>query len=313
MGKRVLEGLVVATITPYTPELRLDIEAYKWLVEKLVDRGVSGIFIGTTGEWPLLSIKERIKLYEAAMDAAKGRASIIGVVTGINVDDTLNNAHLAADTGLDALASVPPLYFKPSNDRLRDFYVNLSAKVDKPVIIYTIPSLVGYNIPVSVVRDIAVEVDGVKGIKATVEDLTYILDLISEVKQVRRDFSILPGYGEYLLASLVYGGDGVVDAVSNTVPGLGVKIIEEFREGRLEEARRLHARFYRVAKLFRSQPLQSLIKKVLSRLGAPITPYVRPPLAEAHDEVASEIASLLCSEYRNEALCAHPKPDYQHI
>ena len=241
MSKPLVEGIVVATITPYTKDLKIDVDGLKWLLTSLANDGVNGGFIpGTAGEWPLLSLEDRKLVLESAVEAVKGKIKVLSVLPSFNLEEAINNARVVKEIDVDAVAATPPLYFKPTPDKLIEFFIKIADTADKPTLIYTIPSNVGYNVPVEVVYKTAIEHSSIAGIKATVDDLHYIHNVISEVKSVRRDFTVLAGYGEYMLATLIAGGDGAIDAYSNLVPKLTAKIYGSWKDGRIDEAIKLH-------------------------------------------------------------------------
>jgi 4-hydroxy-tetrahydrodipicolinate synthase len=298
VGQPFVSGIIVATVTPYRGST-VDQEAFRELISKLEERGVHGFYVaGTVGESLYLRIEERVKLYEAALDVRK-KAKVLASVMSTTVDEALEYARKVRDLGVDAIFATPPLYYKPSRLRLVDYYVRLADASDKPVIIYTIPSNVGYNVPVDVVREAALQHSGIVGIKATVDDLHYLHDLVSEVKAVRPDFTVLTGYGEYMLDALVVGGDGAVDAISNLVPKLTASIYEAWRAGKLDEAIKLHRAMARLSvAVRRGGPLPQLLKSLLRLLGLGIEPTTRVPDGVVDPQMVNLLHQLLCTSFR---------------
>jgi len=301
MGTTRFSGIYVAIVTPFEEDNSIDLGAFRWLVASLADSGVDGLLVsGTTGEWPSLRLEERVRLAEAAIEASDGSLSIlVGVMSG-SAMDTIEYASTFRNVDVDAVVATPPLYFRPGHpSELADYFIRIAEAADKPLMIYTIPSHVGYNIPVEAVRIAAEKSDLVKGIKATVDDLHFLHALVNEVKAVRSDFSVLAGYGEYMLDALASGADGAVDAIANIVPGLTVSIRDFWREGKYREAISVHKATAMLASSMRGvKPIQSLVKGLLSLLGAPISVKVRPPLSPLAESVVEKFRDLLCSKYR---------------
>ncbi|MET1101258.1 MAG: dihydrodipicolinate synthase family protein [Pyrodictiaceae archaeon] len=295
-----LKGVIVASLTPFTENLEIDTKAVAWLFERFVEAGIQGAFIaGTTGEWPMLKPTDRERLANTVLETVNGRLKILLGVSGLSYDDTLTNARILKNVDVDGYVATPPLYFKPSREKMREYYLKLADELDKPLVLYTIPSRVGYNLPADLVAELAQEHSLIAGIKATVPDLHYLHELIANVKSIRPDFSVLAGYGEYLVDSLVAGGDGAVDALSNLVPKLTAEIYKAWCESRYNDVFKLHAALARLATLLRSiKPIQSLMKGVLSSLGAPVKPVVRPPLALVSPKDIALVSTILCTAYR---------------
>jgi 4-hydroxy-tetrahydrodipicolinate synthase len=292
-------GIVVAAVTPFNDDLSIDVEGAKWLYKVLEESGVNGIFIsGTTGEWPSLRIEERITLASKAKEVLKSTKVLLGV-SGISPFETYENAAKVRDLDIDFIVVTPPLYYKPDAQELSRYFVKVAEAAEKPTIIYSIPSNVGYNIPVESVARAAEESSLIAGIKATVPDLHYIHDLIIEVKDVRKNFKVLAGYGEYMLDTLIAGGDGAVDAISNVVPKATSLILKYWKEGRIDDAIKVHRDLIKISRLLR--PLGHapvVLKTLLSELGTPITNKVRPPLRELDIGSLTTLTKLLCEKYK---------------
>jgi len=298
-------GVVVAVITPFKRDYSVDIDAFRWLVEGLVEAGVDGLWIaGTTGEWPSLSIDERMKLIESTLEAVGGRVKIFAGVAGLNVDDAVSNARRIRDIDVDYIFSTPPLYFKPSKISLMKYYMRLAEASGKPVYIYTIPSNVGYNISPDLVEELALESSSIAGIKATVNDYIYIGDLIARIKPKRRDFTILVGSEELMLHTMSIGGDGAVSAIANLLPRLPVALRDSINKGMLDKAFQVNRLIIKVRSIIQEigSPLPTTLKSLFSKLGAPIAPISRPPI-----EVETDVSKYAVELCRGFGEYLHPK------
>jgi len=294
----VVEGVIVPLVTPYrgSPE-RIDYGAVEWLLQRLAETGVTGVFLGgTTGEKNLLTPSEVAGLVEAARRAVGPKLVVMaGTPTG-RVSESLEAARLAGEAGADYVMTTPPLYYRPSDAGLVEYYRKLAlASGDAGVFIYTIPSHVGYNVPVEVVGKLASE-GTADGIKATVSDLLYIEALALQVKAENERFSLLVGAADLLPASLPLGADGTVDSLSNVAPGVALGIIEAWREGDAERLTQLTTAAARLIGMLRRHRPQGLLKAALARLGAPVEPHVRPPLEPPPGEAVDAFVGQLCKE-----------------
>ncbi len=290
-------GVVVAVLTPFKADGSLDLDSFKWLLEGLAEAGVQGIWVaGTTGEWTSLKPGEKARLYQAAVEAVGGRLKVFAGVAGLRMDEVLENARAAGDAGVDYVFSTPPLYFKPRREDLLGYYEKIADASGRQVYIYTIPSNVGYNIPVDEVEWIVAELSSIAGIKATLNDYTYISGLIG-VKEVRRSFTILSGSEELLLHTLASGGDGSVTALGNLLPGLPVQVWRSWTGKDLEgaaEATRLIVKARRMVEGLGQLPIT--LKTLLHKLGSPIEARVRPPLGGVVD--VTSVARIICRDLR---------------
>lgn len=278
----MLNGVFAAMITPFKDDFNIDEEAIKWLIEHLENNGINGAFIvSTTGEFTHLTKEEKIKIVKSAIELAKGDFQILAGATDLTTYGTIELAKTYKDLGVKTIVVAPPFYYKLKTDELLNHYMTVASKVDASLILYNIPSLTGINIPINVVRQLALEKNNIIGIKATVSDMNYIKDLIFEVKAVRSDFSVFSGSDLLLVPTLMLGGDGGILASANYLPGLLSNLFKAY----INKDFVLLMKLYRyliefnsaIDKLGLSTP--AITKSILNILNPQIKPFVRPPLA----------------------------------
>ena len=300
MAVEPFKGIVVAMVTPYKrPSLEVDVEAVKWLVERLSEAGVQGVLVGgTTGEKELLSPEEVLRLASAALDAARGGLKVFAGVPSARPSETYEAARMLGELGVDYVLATPPLYYRPSKRSIQDFYVKLAmASGDAGVFAYTIPSHVGYSLDSDVIVDLA-SIGAVEGVKATVSDLRYLagLALLAEDRGVHSKFSLLVGSSESLPQALALGYHGAVDAIANVAPRLPLAMVKAWHEGdtkALSRLARLAARLGRAAR--GGGDIQWTLKAAIKRMGGPVEDLVRQPLEAGS---AEELIDVLCGEAR---------------
>ncbi len=300
MKSSKISGVIVATITPFDLDFSIDINGAKWLYNKLKEFNVDGLFIsGTTGEWPSLKIEERILLAKIAKETVGDKIKVLLGITGLSPLETIENAKKAEDSEADFIVTTPPLYYRPNSKELAEYFIKVSEAADKPLIIYTNPGNVGYNVPLDSIIRAVEESSLISGIKATTPDLHYLFSIITEVKEIKRTFAVLAGYGEYLLDALIAGGDGAVDALSNVAPGLVQKVYNYWKKGDLQKAIEIHRKLVKLATILRQlKPKESSLKTILTELGAPLSNVVRPPLDRIDLGSLTIITERLCSEFK---------------
>lgn len=291
--------LVVPVITPYAKDsLEVDVEGLEWLLQRLAEAGVDGFFVaGTTGEKELLSVGEIGKLVEVAVRVGRGRIKVFSGTPSARMSEAVEAARLAGTMGADHVMTTPPLYYNPGPRGVIEYYRKLAlASEDATVYAYTIPSHVGYNIPVDVVEALAVE-GAVEGVKATVSDSSYIVSL-SRVKERVEGFTLLSGVAEVLPLALAHGWDGAVDALANVAPGMTMGMLQAWREGDTRTLSRLARKAARVSQALRPYGLQGGLKALLAEMGAPVSRAVRPPLTTPPDTVVKAVKNMLCNSDR---------------
>ncbi len=154
--------------------------------------------------------------------------------------------------------------------------------------------MTGINIPIELYAELAKEYSNIIGAKVTYDSIAYIRRLIHEVKSIRKDFSVLVGFDDYLLPALMMGGDGGVMALANVAPQIHVATYNAWVKGDLYKA---YEGFKKILKLVQiydiATSIPAAIKASLEIIGAPIKPCVRPPLRPELPEIRMKIESII--------------------
>ncbi len=295
MVKTKFYGVIVPMITPFNEKYEIDFKATKWLVNYLTDKGVHGIFpYSTTGEFVHLKINEGIKLVEIVLNEVKGKTWII---PGISSNCTLHSIEIGRklmDMGVDGVIVTPPFFFKINIDQLKMHFSMIAEKIELPIIIYNIPSTTGINIPVNLYAELAKEYSNIVGAKVTFDNISYMRKLIMEVKSIRKDFSILTGLDHHLLNTLIMGGDGGIMALANVAPQIHLEVYNAWINNNLKGAIEAFRKLLKLVEIYSiASSFPTSVKTALKVLGAPIKPYVRPPLTIESKEVEDKIRKIL--------------------
>jgi len=267
--------VIAPVVTLYGEDLRVDVEAAQRFFRVLADSGV-GIFVsGTTGEMPLLDYDEKVLLLEAALDAARGRVPVLVGVGGPDPSMVLAEARALAALGPDAIVVPTPYYYKPPPFMLESFYDWLAGRVDANIIVYTIPSHTGVEIPLPVLERLAAERSNIIGVKATVDSSLYQFQLVRSLKSVRSSFLVLSGFDHLLPYNLAIGGDGGIVAGANIAPLLHKELAAS--RGPFDQ-RLLDSLHSLVILMGMGASVPGALKTILRELGIAKTNLVRPPL-----------------------------------
>src|ERR687893_410238 len=259
----MFRGLMPAMVTPFDERGEVDLGAAEAVVERFIEAGVDGISpLGSTGEFSHLTAgtKEMVEL-----------------------------ARHAEGVGADAVLVVSPFYWKIGEEALFRHFAAVAEAVGIPVVIYNLPMLTGIDLSPSLIARVATECPNVVGIKDTVTEYGHTVSVLREVKPSRPDFSVLQGWEDLILPSLLAGADGSICAFANVAPELFIELVRSARSGDLERAAELHRRVLSLTTLGAySDPPIGAIKLAMKKLGTPISPTVRGPALPATDEQAIE-------------------------
>ena len=224
----MIKGVIPAMVTPFDEKENLDEARLRKVVRFLVDGGVNGLYLtGSTGEAFTMTPDERKQVVEITLDEVGGKIPVIVHVGAIGTKISIDLAQHAEKTGAAAISSVPPFYWKFSEDRVYEYYRDISAETNLPMIVYNIPlaGAVGY----SLIKKLA-QIPGVEGIKYT---LSTHYDIMRMRDEIGPDFAIYSGSDEMAMSGLAFGADGVIGSTYNVISDLYLDIFKAAQEKNL--------------------------------------------------------------------------------
>ena len=286
----MLVGLMPAMVTPFDDRGGVDLEATEAVVERFIEAGVDGISpLGSTGEFSHLTGDERKRFAKEVVRIVGGRVPLVVGVGAAGTKEIVELARHAEGVGADAVLVVSPFYWKVGEEALFRHFAAVAESVNIPILVYNLPMLTGIDLSPSLIARIAAECPNVVGLKDTVTEYFHTVGVLREVKRVRPDFSVLAGWEDLILPSLLAGADGSICAFANVAPELFAELVRSAQRGDLGKAAQLHRRVLSLLTLGAySDPPIGAIKLAMQKLGVPISPAVRGPALPATEEQAIE-------------------------
>lgn len=244
--KAPLGGIIPPMITPLRDRDELDVAGLERLVARLVEGGVSGLFIlGTTGEGPSLSYRLRQELIQRVCRQVKNRVPVLVGITDTSFVESVNIARQAADAGAGAVVAAPPYYLPEAQPELCEYLDHLVPELPLPLYLYNMPALTKVSFELETVRH-AMNNPRVIGLKDSSGNLDYFKRAAGLLPH-RPDWSLLIGPEEKLFEALQLGGHGGVSGGANLFPKLYVRLCEAHRAGDLPRAQALQKQIQRVS------------------------------------------------------------------
>lgn len=229
-----MTGVIAAMITLFDEQENVDVKRTEDLVDFLLEQGIDGFYLtGSTGEGFLMTPEERKLVVETVVNRVAGRKPVIVHVGDIGTKKSIDLAKHAYEAGADAISSVPPFYWKFSQEDIYNYYKDISEATPLPMIVYNVPlaGLMGTDLLLRLCQ-----MPNVKGLKFTGKDH----DQMSHLKDVLgKDFIIYSGCDEMAFSGLSVGTDGIIGSFYNVMPELFKKIWDCVHNGDLKEGARL--------------------------------------------------------------------------
>ncbi|HTT01418.1 MAG TPA: 4-hydroxy-tetrahydrodipicolinate synthase [Steroidobacteraceae bacterium] len=289
-GTDRLRGSMPPLVTPLRGGA-VDYEAYATLVAFQIENGTHGIVVnGTTAEPSTLTIEERNRLVDVAVQTAAGRVPIVAATGSQSLDDSKRLTEHAARAGADALLILTPYFIRPPQRGLIAYYLELAAISELPWMVYHIPGRAAVSITIDTLRELKSRSASFIGMKHAVNDL----GLVSECRAVLgEDFKVFVGLEELSFPMMAVGACGLMNAVGNLQPRVLAQLCEAVWRNDLTAAQALHQRLFELnqAVFYDTNPIP--IKYMMKRLGLLRANEHRLPMMPATAELERRLDAVL--------------------
>jgi 4-hydroxy-tetrahydrodipicolinate synthase len=285
-----LKGSIPPLVTPFRRDA-VDYDAYAKLVAFQMQNGSHGVLVnGTTAEPSTLSVEERNRLVDIAVEVAAGRVPVVAATGSQSLRETRELTEHAAKAGADALLIVTPYYIRPPQRGLIAYYLELASLTDLPWMVYHIPGRAAVSVTIDTLKELRTHSPSFVGMKHAVNDLA----LVSECHAVLGpDFKVFVGLEELSFPEMAVGACGLMNAVGNLRPRILSDLCEAIWRGDLAGAQALHHRLFEInqAVFFDTNPIP--MKYMMRRLGILETNEHRLPMIPATLELEGRLDGVL--------------------
>lgn len=234
----MLQGSMVALVTPMTADGALDEAALRRLVDWHVAEGTDAIIaVGTTGESATLDEEEHCYVIRLVVELVAGRIPVIAGTGANSTTEAIELTRCAKAAGADACLLVTPYYNKPTQLGLYLHHKAVAEAVDIPQILYNVPGRTACDMVPETVGRLAA-VPNIVGVKEATGDL-------SRVPKIRElagpEFAIYSGDDATARELMLRGGQGVISVTANVAPGPMHRMSLAALAGRRAEAEAIDA------------------------------------------------------------------------
>ena len=279
-------GAYTAVVTPFNRNGQVDYGKLRELIALQIADGIDGIVpVGTTGESPTVDVDEHEKIIEVTIEACRGKIKVLAGTGANSTAEALELTKHALAAGADGTLQVTPYYNKPNQEGL---YRHFSAVADLglPVVLYNIPGRSAREIEVATIARLAKhpKIVCVKEAGGSVDRVSQILRACS--------ITVLSGDDSLTLPMMSLGALGVVSVASNIAPKAVADMVHAAADGRWDEARALHMKYYRLFTDIFIDTSPIPIKAAMAMVGM-IEETYRLPLCETSEANKKKLAECL--------------------
>ena len=258
----MIRGILVPVITPFDEKGRVDEAMLRKLVDFYVEASVQGLFVlGSSGQGPVMSVPERKRAAEIAIDQTRSQLPIVVHVGTADAESTVELAVHAAEKGASAVAIVPPYYYSDHTEyEIISHYRSVAEAVKLPIYIYENPKYSGISIPPEFAKRMKDAIPSIRGIKVAYGQGA----LLEYVRLFPPDVSVFTGNAD-LFGLVPFGLAGMINPPTSFLPELCVSLWRALDGKQYDKAVALQQRVNTAARL----------------VGSAIRRYGRSALGEA--------------------------------
>ena len=275
----IFTGSAVALVTPFKPDGAVNFDSFAKLIDFQLKNGTDAFVIcGTTGEASTLTDEEQLECIRFAAEYVNKR---VPVIAGAGSNDTahgVNLCRLAERSGADALLLVTPYYNKCSQRGLVKHFTAQADAVNVPVVVYSVPSRTGLNIPPKTALELS-KTKNIVGIKEASGDIVQVAEII---RLCGPDFAVYSGNDDYTVPLLSLGGIGVISVVANVAPKQVHDMVTKFLGGDTAGGARLQLDILPLTRALFCEVSPGPVKAALNMMGYNAGGY-RMPVCEPEE------------------------------
>jgi 4-hydroxy-tetrahydrodipicolinate synthase len=285
-----LKGSIPPLVTPFRNG-EVDYDAYAQLVQFQLKNGSHGILVnGTTAEPSTLSIAERNRLVDVAVQVAGKQLPVIAATGSQSLLESQQLTEHAAKAGADALLIVTPYYIRPPQRGLVAYYLELASISGLPWMVYHIPGRTAVSVTLETLKELKAKSPTFVGMKHAVNDLGFVSECVAAFG---KEFRIFVGLEELSFPMMAVGACGLMNAVGNLQPRVLADLCEAVWRSDMPRAQALHNQLFEInqAVFFDTNPIP--IKYMMKRLAILKVNEHRLPMMPPTAEVERRLDGVL--------------------
>ena len=285
----MIQGSIVAIVTPMFEDGSLDFQSLKALLDWHIAEGTDAIVIvGTTGESPTVTVEEHCELIKVAIEHVAGRIPVIAGTGGNSTSEAIELTAYAKQAGADASLQVVPYYNRPTQEGMVQHFTRIAEAVDLPVILYNVPGRTVADMSNDTIVRLS-SVPGIVGVKDATGNIARGTELL---RAVPKSFAVYSGDDATAMALMFCGGKGYISVTANVAPRAMHELCVAAMAGRVAEAVAINDKLIPLHNRLFVEPNPVPVKWALQQMGR-MQGGIRLPLvplgATSHESLRSAL------------------------
>lgn len=288
-----MSKIITPVVTVFDKQEKPDCEGNRKVIDFLIDNGVDGILVlGSTGEFPGLSMEEKKEFFRFYIDYTAGRVPLYAGTCCMNFQETVELSQEVLRLGYAAPLILGPYYYGMDQEKLFLYYDTLAKKLDGNLFIYNFPARSGHSIAPETVKKLVEANPNISGLKDSVSGPghTNLICLAAE----GHPFSTFSGFDDQFLYNLSAGGAGCIGGLSNIVPDLWSDLVGSTNKGDFDRSIELSRLIFKLMPIYDMDANCSLLlKKLMIHRGVEIASTAVFPYNQVDDKIYQRAEALL--------------------
>ena len=285
MKNNIFKGTGIALITPFKQDHSVDVEALNKIVNHVIDNGADFLVVlGTTSEAPTLTAEEKKLVINTILKTNNNRLPVLLGMGGNNTQAVIEAVRTQDFTGIQGILSVVPYYNKPNQRGMKAHFEAIADASPVPVVVYNVPGRVGVNLQAATCVELAKH-PNIIAVKEASGNLQQIMEILRDKPA---DFDVLSGDDGITQPLMALGAQGVISVAANAYTKPFSRMMRAMKEGRTDEALRLHYAMLKMNQLIFADGNPAGIKCLMSHMGL-CENVLRLPLVKANEKVEADI------------------------
>lgn len=285
MKHNPFKGTGIALITPFKKDQSVDTESLIRIVNHVIDNGADFLVVlGTTSEAPTLTAQEKQLVINTILKTNNGRLPIMLGIGGNNTQAVIASINAQDFTGIQGILSVVPYYNKPNQRGMKAHFTAIAEASPVPVILYNVPGRVGVNLQAATCVELAKH-PNIIAVKEASGNLMQIMEILRDKPA---DFDVLSGDDGITQPLMALGAQGVISVAANAYTKPFSNMMRAAKDGRTEDALRLHYAMLRMNQLIFADGNPAGIKCLMNHMGL-CKNVLRLPLVPVSENVQHDI------------------------
>ncbi len=285
MKNNLFKGTGIALVTPFKSDFSVDVESLTKIVNHVIRNGADFLVVlGTTSEAPTLSSEEKKLVINTILNANNRRLPVMLGMGGNNTQAVAEAIRAQDFAGIDGILSVVPYYNKPNQRGMRAHFETIADTSPVPVVVYNVPGRVGVNLQAATCVELARH-PNIVAVKEASGNLQQIMEILRDKPA---DFDVLSGDDGITQPLMALGAMGVISVAANAYTKPFGQMMRAMKEGRTDEALRLHYAMLQMNQLIFADGNPAGIKCLMSHIGL-CENVLRLPLVTVNERVEADI------------------------